>query len=129
MAMMASCLACQLCVTIEEFCERAPDAFGCTVVDPILPDDSTSPPDPDLKDALNLTKRYKGAADKAVLSSEIKVTLDEPGFVYDGERNPVIRVACNSSTECDIGLEAAGRGQRPGQRDMARSALRTPTAT
>ena len=28
-AMMPSCLACQLCVNIEDFCEKVPLAFGC----------------------------------------------------------------------------------------------------
>lgn len=98
-AMTASCLACQLCVTVEEFCERAPKAFGCAFVHPLNASVATN------ADERSLDVVEKASVYGWLAMPQIKVVVDGDGFVYNGERNPVIRIKCNSPSECDIGLE------------------------
>ena len=90
-AFTASCLACNMCVTVEEYCRRAPDTFGCK--------------SENASHSKALEPVFNSTADLVLNSSKLKFNLSDAGFEYFGRFNPIVQVLCNSTEDCDLQIE------------------------
>jgi hypothetical protein len=98
-AFEVACLACQLCMSAKEYCQKEPSTFGCKRIE--SSDDSGLD-----VDASNVTyEMYNGTHDVTVRFDQIKVNLSDAGFEIDGKLNPVMRVICNNTEDCDLQIE------------------------
>lgn len=94
-----SCLACQLCMSAKEYCQKEPSTFGCRGIE--SSDDSGS----DTAVSNATYEAYNGTHDVTVRFDQIKVNLSDAGFEIDGKLNPVMRVICNNTEDCDLQIE------------------------
>lgn len=103
-AFEVSCLACQICVSAEEYCSRSPNTFGCKRFVPEEPSVERGS-GADAINSTSLGEVYNGTHDVMMRFDQIKLNLSDAGFEAGGKMNPVIRVLCNGTEDCDLQIE------------------------
>lgn len=90
----ATCLACNHCITVDEYCQREPRTFGCAEKRLHT-----------LHDTPAQANKFNGTLQFDVDAKDLKVNLSDAGFSMGGVLNPFVSVRCTSTDDCEMEIE------------------------